>query len=204
MEWGEWHDYLYVLNLMLKVVGLADREWSPAEILLSTKAMQHRFEAIEKLGSTGRLEQDKTGFFIPASMLALPVSIKPGAGDDIDIDAVNLWSSAPPKSYTASLEKMIRSYSKDRWLHIEQVSELTKSSVRTIQRRLSAEQKTYTGLVEDLRAKMAGDLLQNSDAAIAEIAHHLGYRNQSSFTRAFCRWTVVSPSEFRKKRSLTD
>jgi AraC-like DNA-binding protein len=50
---------------------------------------------------------------------------------------------------------------------------------------------------------MAGDLLENTDAPILEIANQLGYRNQSHFTRAFQRWAELSPSQFRKYRSMT-
>ena len=96
---------------------------------------------------------------------------------------------------------MIRSYVNDGWLSIDQASEVTRTSVRTLQRRLLTEQKTYSDLVQQCRAKMAGDLLENSDATIAEIADQLGYRNQGNFTRAFYRWAKVSPSKFRKHRS---
>jgi hypothetical protein len=89
---------------MLKVVQLADPEWSPAEILISSKAMPHRFEAIEMLGSTARLQQKYTGFLVPASMLVLPVSKSPVAEGDMDVGEATLWSTAPPKSYSASLK----------------------------------------------------------------------------------------------------
>jgi AraC-like DNA-binding protein len=73
---------------------------------------------------------------------------------------------------------------------------------RSIQRR-AAEQKTYSNQVQQCRAEMAGELLENSETPISEIADQLGYRNQGNFTRAFHHWAKVSPSEFRKYRSLT-
>ncbi len=86
---------------------------------------------------------------------------------------------------------------------LRSASEVANTSVLTIQRRLSMERKTYSNLVQESRAEMAGNLLENTDTAIAEIAHQPGYRNQSHFIRAFHRWAKVSPSEFRKHRSLT-
>jgi AraC-like DNA-binding protein len=99
---------------------------------------------------------------------------------------------------------MIRSYADDRWLGIEQASEAANTSVRTMQRRLSAQQKNYSSIIQETRAEMAGDLLEGTDASMAEIAHMLGYRHQGDFTHAFRRWAKVSPSEFRKHRSLKD
>lgn len=201
VESGEWHSNLYVICWMLKIARLADSAWSPSEILLSAKATQEHFEAIETLGSTARFQQKDTGFLVPASMLALPVARVSAPGKN---SAPNLWFTAPSETYAESLQQVIRSYVDDGWLSIEQASEATRTSVRTLQRRLMTEQKTYSDLVQQCRAEMAGDLLENSDATVAEIADQLGYRNQGNFTRAFYRWAKVSPSEFRKQRSPTN
>ena len=72
-----------------------------------------------------------------------------------------------------------------------------------MQRRLSAEQTTYSQVVEETRAEMAGQLLERSEATIAEITHQLGYEHQGDFARAFRRWAGVSPSEFRRYRRAT-
>jgi AraC-like DNA-binding protein len=195
---GEWHNSLYVLNWMLKFVQLADSAWSPTEILVSSKASLTRFEAIEILGSTARLEQNRTGFVVPASILALPVGRNSA---QVRIKNADLWSTAPATTYVGSLKQVIRSYADDTWLNIDQVSEVTDNSVRTLQRRLATEQETWSSLVQQCRAEMAADLLENTDATIAEIADRLGYRNQTNFSRAFYRWAKVSPREFRKHRS---
>ncbi|MCP3870189.1 MAG: AraC family transcriptional regulator [Gammaproteobacteria bacterium] len=49
---GEWHRALYTLALMIKIVRLADPDWSPSAIWIDSKATPERFEAIESLGST--------------------------------------------------------------------------------------------------------------------------------------------------------
>jgi AraC-like DNA-binding protein len=134
-------------------------------------------------------------------MLALPVTKNSAQGEELGVD---LWSTAPLETDAESLQQMIRTYARDRWLSVDQASEVTNTSVRTLQRRLSMEQKTYSNLVQQCRAEMAGDLLETSDAPIAEIAHQPGYRNQNHFARAFRRWAKVLPSKFRKHRSLTD
>jgi AraC-like DNA-binding protein len=197
-EPGGWHSNLYVIIWMLKIIRLADPTWLPTEILINAKATPERFEAIEVLGSTARFEKNGTGFLVPASMLALPVTKNPAHGEDIDTD---LWSTAPAEICADSIKQIVLSYATDGWLSIEQFSEVTKTSVRTIQRRLSSEQKTYSDLIQQCRAEMAGYLLENTDATIADIASQLGYGNQGNFTRAFYRWSKVSPSEFRKQRS---
>jgi len=92
---------------------------------------------------------------------------------------------------------MIQAYASDGWLSVEDASEITNTSVRTLQRRLPAEQATYSGVIEHTRAEMAGELLESTSATIVEIANHPGYEYQGDFTRAFRRWAGGSPSEFR-------
>ena len=193
-----WHSNLYVIGWMLKIVRLVDPAWAPAEISMRSKATQEHCEVIQTTGATAYLEQTCSGFMVPASMLALPVvkSSAQGANKDVIPDPIPV-----PDSYVESLKQIIRAYSNDSWLSVDEASEATGQSARTLQRRLSAEQNSYSNLVQQCRLEMAGDLLENSSESIADIAHHLGYRNQGNFTRAFYRWAKVSPSEFRKYRS---
>jgi AraC-like DNA-binding protein len=193
-----WQSNLYVLGWKLKAVRLADPAWSPVEILIRSKATQERCEAIEMTGSTARLEQTSTGFMVPASMLALPVAKNSAQGVNKDVKP---GPTLIPDSYAKSLKQVIRTYASDGWLSVDEVSEVTGQSARTLQRRLSMEQDSYSHLVQQCRLEMAGDLLENSNASIKDIAHQLGYSNQGNFTRAFYRWAKVLPSEFRKHRS---
>ena len=195
---GEWHNNLYLICLMLKVARLADPTWSPTEILLNLQAAPEQNTAIEMLGSTPLLEQAVSGFMIPASMLALPVA---KSTMEEEVTEAGLWSTAPPQTFAESLRQLIRSFAKSRWLSVDEAGELSGQSARTLQRRLSTEQITYSNLVQQCRLEMAGDLLENSNATIADIAYQLGYSNQGNFTRAFYRWAKVSPREFRKHRA---
>jgi len=196
-EPGEWHSNLYVIGWMLKIVRQVDPAWSPAQILMRSEATPGHYKSIEMLGSAARFEQNYSGFMVPASMLALPTVKCSTQGKR---KGANSWPTLLADSYAKSLKQVIGTYANDSWLSIDEASEVTDQSVRTIQRRLSMEQTTYSDLVQQCRAEMAGDLLENSGIAIAEIAHQLGYRSQGNFTRAFYRWARVSPSEFRKHR----
>lgn len=71
-------------------------------------------------------------------------------------------------------------------------------SPRQLFRRLQAEGTTHQRLVDDVKFSRARHLLAAGDAPIAEIALALGYPDQSSFTRAFARWSGVPPSEWRR------
>ena len=74
-------------------------------------------------------------------------------------------------------------------------------SRRTLQRRFSEHSVNFSSLVDEVRRKLAAELLANEDLTISDIALQLGYSGASNFTRAFQRWTGMSPSMLRSRLS---
>jgi AraC-like DNA-binding protein len=70
-------------------------------------------------------------------------------------------------------------------------------SGRTLSRSLLEEGVTFTAIVEELRGALARRYLRDRELPISEIAWLLGYREISSFTHAFKRWTGMTPRQFR-------
>jgi AraC-like DNA-binding protein len=73
-------------------------------------------------------------------------------------------------------------------------------SPRTLQRRLQEQDLEFNALVEEIRIAKALEYMENSSRSVNDIALGLGYTEASSFTRAFRRWTGLSPREFRQQR----
>jgi AraC-like DNA-binding protein len=72
-------------------------------------------------------------------------------------------------------------------------------SRRQLFRHLAAEGTTCQRLVDDVRFSRARHLLAAGDAPIADIAFAVGYPDQSSFSRAFVRWSGVAPGIWRRR-----
>jgi AraC-like DNA-binding protein len=70
-------------------------------------------------------------------------------------------------------------------------------SRRTLARALAEEDATFSVLLDDLRAALAKRYLRERELPISQIAWLLGYREASSFTNAFGRWTGATPRQFR-------
>jgi AraC-like DNA-binding protein len=83
---------------------------------------------------------------------------------------------------------------------ITSVAESIGASVRTLQRRLSEIDTTFSNIVEEAKMKTADTMIVESDLALNEIAHELGYSDQAHFTRAFRRWAGVSPGAYRRSK----
>ena len=80
---------------------------------------------------------------------------------------------------------------------IIQIGEHVGMSSRTLTRRLSDGGFTFRELIKHTQEKISKDLLQNSNNTVSEIAFQTGFSEQSAFSRAFKRWTGLSPLEYR-------
>jgi AraC-like DNA-binding protein len=70
-------------------------------------------------------------------------------------------------------------------------------SERTLARRLAEGGLTPSGLLDDLRWRLAKRYLAERSFPLARITYLLGYSDFSAFTRAFRRWTGRTPSDWR-------
>ena len=77
-------------------------------------------------------------------------------------------------------------------------------SPRTLQDRLTREGTSFAALTDDLRRERALALLSQPGLAITTIATRLGFATPSALTRAFRRWTGMSPSAYRREAGIFD
>jgi AraC-like DNA-binding protein len=76
-------------------------------------------------------------------------------------------------------------------------------SARTLQRKLAAANTTYLQLVDDTRKDLALRYIEDPRRSVTDITFSLGFSQPSAFTRAFKRWTGLSPSDYRTKVAAT-
>ncbi len=82
-----------------------------------------------------------------------------------------------------------------------QIARALAVSKRSLQRRLKEEGASFKTILEDTRRAIALNYLQNSDMSVHEIALLLGFRDPSSFFRAFRSWTGRTPQAVRAARA---
>jgi AraC-like DNA-binding protein len=71
-------------------------------------------------------------------------------------------------------------------------------SKRTLQRKLAEKDIVFSDLVESISRTIAMDYVQHTDYSLTDVALMLGYAELSSFSRAFKRWSGVSPQQARE------
>lgn len=68
---------------------------------------------------------------------------------------------------------------------------------RTLQARLAEEDASFSGLLEEVRIVLSKAYLRRPESTLDEVAEWLGYGEQTSFGRAFKRWTGTTPQKYR-------
>jgi AraC-like DNA-binding protein len=73
------------------------------------------------------------------------------------------------------------------------------TSPRTLHRRLAEEQTSFREVMTEVRQELAEGYLQDKSIPITEISYLIGFSDVSAFSRAFKRWTGISPAAYRSQ-----
>lgn len=80
------------------------------------------------------------------------------------------------------------------------VADALKLHERSLHRRLTEYGQTFEAIVETVRRDKVQGLLAQQQLTMLEISELLGYRDQSSFNRAFKRWFGITPRQHANRR----
>jgi AraC-like DNA-binding protein len=194
---------LYTVLLYLKAIQLATgRGWRPLELHLHSDYSRKLTEFEEFANVPLRFNQPTDAIAISKSLLSLPLQplnvSQTLSSQEFQDYYQRLETTAPSADFAGSLQQMLQSLLRDGYPDISLAAEAAGLSIRSFQRRLAEEHLNYSQMVEKVRFDQAVQLLYNPSIQLADIAWDLGYNDAANFTRAFKRWTGVSPREFRR------
>ncbi|SDU10308.1 helix-turn-helix domain-containing protein [Halopseudomonas salegens] len=121
----------------------------------------------------------------------------------LDTSLEDMLSELPNVDFAEQVKQRIRQLIGEREVNEELVAAPFNMSPRHLRRKLSAVQTTYERLLDEVRMEIAIRLIREARLSLGRIAYELGFLDPSSFTRAFRRWTGMSPTAF-KDNALKD
>ena len=96
------------------------------------------------------------------------------------------------------LDSALQSHLANPDLTAEEAAKKVGSSLNDINQCLKPLGITLARLIDDWRKTEACQKIQQSDLSVAEVGAAVGYPDPTSFSRAFRRWTEMSPRAYRK------
>jgi len=81
---------------------------------------------------------------------------------------------------------------------VDHIAEQLNTSRQTLYRKLKAEGVSFQELLEEVRFTSAKEQLKDSSSSLSEIAFSLGFSDLSAFSRAFKRWSGMTPKGYRE------
>ncbi len=190
----------FVLMLWLGVIRLAaGADWRPAVIHMEGAPPRHR-QALAALAKGGvRFGQPDMALAFPRAVLALPLPALPAARTTArEADVAAALASFPEPDFAGSARQAVASLLRLGSPDIAATARAAGTSVRSLQRHLAEAHLSFVQLLEEARCNAARRMLRDPCTKIIEISAELGYSDSANFTRAFRRWTGLSPRAYRR------
>lgn len=145
---------------------------------------------------------DSYFFSLPTTMLDKPLATADAFLLPRFADAMqDLLSHLPSNDLSEQVKRRIQLLLGSGDISVERVAVPLNISARHLRRKLSQEGTSYEQLVDEVRKEAAIRLITEGQLSLTSIAYELGFLDPSSFTRAFRRWTDMSPTAFRRQAS---
>ncbi|MGF6310473.1 AraC-like DNA-binding protein [Bradyrhizobium sp. i1.8.4] len=194
LEHSQWLQNVVSMHIVRQFSGA---DWVPA-----TMAFEARYEPSLETRSFWpntcfMSGQDSSWIDIPVSFLDLPNRAS-------QTQAASHDDGAAPSGHeiVSAVKLMLPSYLDEKIPTVAEIAEMAGISIRSLQRKLSNAGVTYSDLLDGVRFENAAKLLRDTNSKIIDVAFSSGYTDPAHFTRAFRRFSGVTPREFRGKWKL--
>lgn len=189
---------LFTFGLIVNLVRVAaGPQWRPTYSELQSPGP---FTSQSEMVSGAEIETGRpaTGVFVPRELLHLPMA--PFSAMAVSNGGpLGAWGgSEKMRDFVPSVREAVAVFLESDGASVAAVSRAAGMSTRSLQRGLSAVGTSYAAVVDNVRMERAMELVRDPGVRIIDVALSLGYSDQAHFTRAFRRWTSISPAQYRR------
>jgi AraC-like DNA-binding protein len=191
---GQWPVEQHVVSLMIQLVrGFSSVKWTPSVVHLQTNTVKGAEKTASFKNTQLIINKPFTGVFIPQAMLLN----KANSQDELSPIATLIDQESISNVNSQVLKVLIAQSSHTRTFCAEKTAQSLGMNVRQMQRMLKQEQSSFRHLSEQVLFEQAKLILADNKMSILDIAVEFGYSDAANFSRAFKRWSGVSPSHYK-------
>jgi AraC-like DNA-binding protein len=195
---AEWLNLQAVISVVRSVAGPS---WSPREI--GFVSYRQPTDAVRAAFPNTRIliGQPHTSVIVARADLARsPPEANASAHNQLDRTAPGREEKGHPEDweFVSLLRKLVQPYLNEGRPDVAFAAEMAGISTRTLQRRLKLSDNSYSQILQEARFELARARLGDPAMKVIDVAMMAGYESPQHFTRAFRRFTGVTPSEYRR------
>jgi AraC-like DNA-binding protein len=196
--WPRHQDAMFTLGIVAQIIRRGRGSgWDKIEFAFEADRNDMRADLSRVLGAPCTFEADANQLRFPVGFLdlSLEATPDPAAMRDLNREVVTRLRSLPIVHRMAHLV-----YRDLNLLNVDQgrLAREIGMSDRTMRRKLADAGSSYQQVLDECRMRQSiFELQTRPDLSIAQIALRLGYAEHSAFTRAFTRWSGLSPQAYR-------
>jgi AraC-like DNA-binding protein len=169
------------------------------EVEVTHAAPSYADEYERVLGAPVRFAARQNRFCIPSAILEERVALHPRYVFGVLSERAQALLEAldEAKSARTEVERRLLPILHTGEAGMEHVARAMGMSRQTLFRRLKAEETTFDAVLDDLRRRMALHYLSARKVSASQTAYLVGFSDAAAFSRAFKRWTGMTPREAR-------
>ena len=180
---------------------IRDEEASQLEVLISRSRPVDITPYLRFFGVNPHFNTDQTGVLFPLHWLDRPIaSHNPKRRQTLEAQ-VNAFSEAGDYDLATQLRRTLRVGLLTGEIAFERLASQLNVARRTLHRRLQADGINFRSVLDEVRFEFSQQLLADTQLSVSDVGLILRYADPSIFTRAFTRWSGVTPSEWRSQRT---
>jgi AraC-like DNA-binding protein len=178
--------------------NVAEKEIRPLRVELTCPATVHPEAYREALRAPVTFDAAVGTIYFDKASLRAPLPLgAPDVAKATDRIAEQYIELLDPHKVASQVRRLLIALLPSGKADQELVSSRLNRSMSTLQRQLQAEGLSYRDILESTRRSLAENYLRDNKHSIAQIAYLLGFSDQSNFSRAFKRWTAMSPKQYQ-------
>jgi len=182
--------------------SVAGKEIRPLRVELTCPETVHPDAYRQALRAPVRFNAEVGAFHFDKALLREPLSLAaPDVAKATDKIAEQYIETLDPHKVASQVRQLLIALLPSGKADQDLVSKRLNRSTSTLQRQLQAEGLSYRDVLDNTRRSLAESYLTDNKHSHAQIAFLLGFSDQSNFSRAFKRWTAMSPGQYHEANS---